>query len=159
MFFDLMTARILANELLQDYTNVMKERVESFAVLQWHYLPHNLVSPMDLKTILNKLITQLSGQHQFLKFHNENIYTYYSIRNLELEYFIQIPVLLKMYDQKFRLYNLQPIHLSLPNQESQWMIAIYKPYIAVYIDSGTYMTLNENWYETLDCQGRNNVYC
>ena len=64
-FLNLMTAAILANELLQDYTNVMKERVESFAVLQRHFLPHNLTSPIDLKTILNKLITQLSGQHQF----------------------------------------------------------------------------------------------
>ena len=39
------------------------------------------------------------------------------------------------------------------------MIAIHKPYITVNIDSGTYMTLNENWYETLKCQRRNNVYC
>ena len=62
-FFDLITAGILANELLQGCTNVMKERVESFAVLQRHYLPHKLVSPIDLKTILNNLITQLSGQH------------------------------------------------------------------------------------------------
>ena len=45
---DLMTAGILANELLQDYTNVMKERIESFAVLQRHYLPQNLISPMDI---------------------------------------------------------------------------------------------------------------
>ena len=43
MFFYLMAAGILANELLQEYTNVMKECVESFAVLQRHYLPHNLV--------------------------------------------------------------------------------------------------------------------
>ena len=56
-----MTTGVLANELLQEYTNVMKERVESFAVLQQHYLPHNLVSPMDFKTILNKLITQLAS--------------------------------------------------------------------------------------------------
>ena len=163
-FFDLMTAGILANELLQEYTNVMKERVEAFAVLQRHYLPHNLVSPIDLKTILNKLVTQLSGQHQFLKLHHENIYTYYSIRHVNLylqedQYFIQIPVLLKMYGQEFRLYSLQPVHLPLPNQENQWMIAIHKPYIAVNSDSGTYMTLNENWYDTLECQGRNNVYC
>ena len=117
-----MTAGILANELPQAYTNVKKERVESFAVLQRHYLPHNLVSPVDLKTILNKLITQLSGQHHFLKLHHENMYTYYSIRNVnfylqEDHYFIQIPVLLKMYDQEFKLYNLRPIHLPLPNQE------------------------------------------
>ena len=39
------------------------------------------------------------------------------------------------------------------------MIAIHKPYIAVNNDSGTYMTLNENWYETLEDQGNNNVYC
>ena len=129
----------------------MKERVDSFAVLQRHYLPHNLVSPMYLKTILNKLITQLSGQHQFLKLHHENSYTYYRIRNVNLylqedQYFIQIPVLLKMYDQEFRLYNLQPNHLPLPNQENQWMIAIiYKPYIAGNIDYVTYMTLNDNW--------------
>ena len=64
-----------------------------------------------------------------------------------------------MYDQEFRLYNLQPVHLPLPNQENQWMVAIHKPYIAVNIDSGTRMTLNENWCETLECQGRNNVYC
>ena len=118
-----MTAGILANELLQDHTNVMKERVESFAVLQRHYLPHQLVSPMDLKIILNKLITQLSDQHQFLKLHNENIYTYYSIRNVnfylqEDQYFIQIPILLKMHDQEFRLYNLHPIHLPLPNKNN-----------------------------------------
>ena len=117
---------------------------------------------MDLKTILNKLITQLSGQHQFLKLYHENIYTYYTIRNVnfylqEDQYFIQIPVLLKMYYQEFRLYNLQPIHLLLPNQENQWMIAIHKPYIAVNIDSGTYMTLNKNWYETLECQETNTV--
>ena len=91
-----MTAGILANELLQDYTNVMKERVESFAVQQRHYLPHQLVSPMDLTTILNKLMTHISGQHQILKLHNENILTYYSIRNVNLylqedQYFIQIP--------------------------------------------------------------------
>ena len=142
IYYYLMTAGILANELLQDYTNVLKERVESFAVLQRHFLSYKLVSPIDLKRILNKLITQLSGQQQFLTLHNENIYTYYSIRNVnlylqEVQYFIQIPVLLKMYDQKFRLYNLQPIHLTLPNQENQWMIAIYKPYIAVNIDSVT----------------------
>ena len=35
-----MKAGILANELLQEYTNVMKERAEAFAVLQRHYLPH-----------------------------------------------------------------------------------------------------------------------
>ena len=64
-----------------------------------------------------------------------------------------------MYDAKFRLYSLQPIHLPLPNQENQWMIAIHKPYIAVNIDSGTYMTLNDNWNETLECQGRNNLNC
>ena len=81
-----MTAGLLANELLQEYNNVMKERVESFAVLQRHYLPHNLVAPMDLKTILNKLITQQSGQHQFLKLHHENIYTYHSIRNVNFFY-------------------------------------------------------------------------
>ena len=59
---------------------------------------------------MNKLITQLSAQHQFSKLYNENIYTYYSIRNVnsylqEDQYLIQIPVLLKMYDQEFRLYN------------------------------------------------------
>ena len=123
---------------------------DEFTVLQRHFLPHKLVSPMDLKTSLNKLITQLSGQHQFLRLHNDNIYIYYSIRNVnfylqEDQYFIHIPVLLKMYDQEFRLYNLQQIHLPLPNQENQWMIAIHKPYIAVNIDSGTYMTLNANW--------------
>ena len=64
-----------------------------------------------------------------------------------------------MYGQEFRLYNLEPMHLPLPNQENQWMIAIHKPYIAVNRHSGTYMTLNENWYETLECQGRNNVHC
>ena len=121
-----MTARLLANELLQEYTNVMKERVESFSVLQRHSLSHNLVSPMDLKTILNKLITQLSGQHQFLKLHHDNIYTYCIIRNVNLylqedQYFIHISVLLKMYDQEFRLYNLQAIHLPLPNQENQYI--------------------------------------
>ena len=110
------------------------------------------------------MITQLSGQHQFLKLHNENIYTYYSIINVNFylqqdQYFIQIPVLLKIYDQEFRLYNLQPIHLPLPNQENHWIIAIHKPYIAVNSDSMTYMTLKEIWYETLECQGRNNVYC
>ena len=43
----LITAGILGNELLQDYTNVMKDWAKSFAVLQRHFLPHNLVSPMD----------------------------------------------------------------------------------------------------------------
>ena len=44
--------------------------------------------------------------------------------------------------KEFIIYNLQLIHLPLPNQENQWMIAIHKPYIAVNIDSGTYVTLN-----------------
>ena len=26
-------------------------------------------------------------------------------------------------------------------------------------DSGTSMKLNENWYTTFECQGRNDVYC
>ena len=63
-FIYLVTAGILANELLQDYTSVMKERVESFAILQRHYLPHSVAN--GLETALNKCITQLSGQHQFL---------------------------------------------------------------------------------------------
>ena len=103
-----MTAGILATELLQEYTNVMKERVQ----------------PSSQLSIING---QLFGQHQFLKLHHANIYTYYSIRNVNLylqedQYFIHIPVLLKIYDQEFRLYKLQPIHLPLPNQANQWMI-------------------------------------
>ena len=62
-------------------------------------------------------------------------------------------VLLKMYDHKFRLYNFTTNSSTITNQENHWMIAIHKPYIAVNIDSGTYTTLNENWYETLECQG------
>ena len=62
-----------------------------------------------------------------------------------------------MYDKEFRLYNLQPIHIPLPSQETQWLTAMHKPYITVNIDSGTYMTLNKNWYKTLEYQGRNNV--
>ena len=59
-----------------------------------------------------------------------------------------------MCGQEFRLYSLQPVHLPLPNQENQWMIAIHKPYIAVNSDSGTYMTLNENWYDTFGMPGK-----
>ena len=55
-----MSAGILTNERLQDSTSVMKECVKSFDILERYYLPHTLVSPMDLKAILNTLITQLS---------------------------------------------------------------------------------------------------
>ena len=64
-----------------------------------------------------------------------------------------------MYDQDFRLYNIQTNHLPLQNFKNKWMVAKHKPYIAVNIDTGPYMTLNDNWYEALECQGQHNVYC
>ena len=49
MFFDLFSAGILANELAQKYTSVIKERLSAFALLQRKYLPPSLVSPTDLQ--------------------------------------------------------------------------------------------------------------
>ena len=48
-----MTTGISASEFLQDYTSVLKEHAKSFSVLQRHYVPHILMSPMDLKTIFH----------------------------------------------------------------------------------------------------------
>ena len=49
--------------------------------------------------------------------------------------------------------------LPLPNQQNKWMKAIHTPFIEVNIDAGTYMTLDSNWYNTLKCEGQNNLYC
>ena len=39
------------------------------------------------------------------------------------------------------------------------MRAIHSPYIAINVDSGTYMILQENWHKALDCFGHHEVYC
>ena len=164
MFFDLFSAGILANELAQEYTSVMKERLTAFALLQRKYLPPSLVSPTDLQLILNKLVTQVAEKHQFLRLYHENIFTYYGMQNINFylqnnSYYVQIPVLFKMYEQEFKLFNLQSIHLPMPRQPGKLMRAIHSDYIAINVDTGTYMILQENWRRTLDCHGHHEVYC
>ena len=65
MYFDLFSAGILANELAQEYTSVIKEKLSAFALLQRKYISPSLVSPTDLQLILNKLVTQVAEKHQF----------------------------------------------------------------------------------------------
>ena len=64
-----------------------------------------------------------------------------------------------MYEQEFKLYHLQSKHLSMPHQPDKIMRAIHSPYIAINVDSGTYMIFQENWHKALDCFGHHEVYC
>ena len=72
-------------------------------------------------------------------------------------YYVQIPVLFKMYKHKFKLFNLQSIHLPMPRQPDKLMRAIHSEYIAINVDSGTYMILQENWPRALNCYGHHDV--
>ena len=74
-------------------------------------------------------------------------------------YYMHIPVLFKLYEHEFKLFNLQSIHLPMPRQRDKLMRTIHSDYIAINIDSGTYMILKENWRRALDCYGRHEVYC
>ena len=56
-------------------------------------------------------------------------------------YYVQIPVLFKMYEQEFKLFNLQSIHLPMPRQPDKLMRAIHSDYIAINVDTGTYIHL------------------
>ena len=164
MLFELMAAGVLANQLFDEYSEVVQGHMQAFAVLSRHYLPPSLLAPQDLQTIVNKLITQIQEQHPFLRLQHENIYTYYSMDNVNSflhdgDYFLEIPVLLKMYDQQFHLYSLETIHLPLPNQPNKMMKLLHKSHVAVNLDSGTYMTLDDDWKRKLHCTGRHNIYC
>ena len=74
-------------------------------------------------------------------------------------HYMEIPVLLKLYDQRFNVYSLQPFHLPLPNQAGKFLRVMHKPYIAVNKNAGTFVTLEEEWMKTLSCRGRHNIYC
>ena len=82
MFCFFTQCRKIANELLQEYTIAMNERVKSFGLLQRGYLPSSLVSPSDLQSILNKLVTQLSSKHTFLRLYHDNIDAYYGNKDV-----------------------------------------------------------------------------
>ena len=72
---------------------------------------------------------------------------------------VEIPVLLRLYDQEFKLYNLQPVHLELPNQQDMVMKILHQPNIAINQDAGTYVILQENWKKAMECKGKYKVYC
>ena len=74
-------------------------------------------------------------------------------------YYMEIPVLLKLYDQRLNVYSLQPFHLPIPNQPGKKLMVIHKPYIAVNKNAGTFVTLEEEWMRTLSCRGTHNIYC
>ena len=59
--------------------------------------------------------------------------------NLDLQnnsYYVHIPVLFKMYEQEYKLFNLQSIHLPMPIQPDKLMRDIHSEYIAINVDQG-----------------------
>ena len=47
----------------------------------------------------------------------------------------------------------------MPIQPDKLMRAIHSDYIAINVDPGIYMILQENWRRALDCYGHHEVYC
>ena len=164
MIFDMVTAGIFTNQLLQEYSGIVNDQIQAFALLTRHYLPPSMISPQDLKVILEKLVIQLTSRYQFLSLQYEHIQMYYAMNNIDLvvennHYYIQIPVLLKMFEQQFQLYELQPFYLPLPNQNDKLMKVIHQPFVAVNQQAGTFLTLKHNWRKQLNCVGKHTVFC
>ena len=164
MFFDLMQAGVLTNNLLDIYSTLLQERVESLALLSRHYLPPSLLQPTELEDILNKLENQLRFNHHNLRFQHDSVFKYYSTNNVYSfvendNYYLQIPVLLKIYDQEFKLYSLEPFHLTVPNQPQSLIKVMHKPFIAVNKHAGTFMTLGYQWIDEFRCKGHQDIYC
>ena len=164
MLFDLVNAGILANEVLQNYAKTVHGRVKAFALLNRHYLSPTLLSPLDLQDILDKLVKHVSNEHPFLSLFYDNIYTYYGLQNINFysednNLYLQIPVLLKLHHQEFKLFSLTALDLPMPNQRSHLMRAVHSSYIAVNIDAETFVTLNDDWKVKLQCDGFTNIYC
>ena len=164
MLFDLISAGLITNEILQEYSNVVKDQMHAINLLNRRFLPPTLITPQDLRVILSKMVQSLENTYPFIRLTYDNIYTYYSINNVhsfvkDNNYYIEIPVLLKMYDQEFTLYNLQNVHIPMPNQPDYLMTLKHSPMIAVNKDSGTYVTLNKDWRSELDCVGYQDIYC
>ena len=164
MIFDLVTAGIFTNQLLQEYSEIVSEHVHAFSMLDRHYLPPSMISPQDLQIILNNLVTQLTTRYQFLSLQYEDIQTYYTLNNVNVvvqdgNYYIQIPVLFKMIEQVFEIYELRPFYLPLPNQAGKLMKVIHEPFVAINQQAGTFMTLKHNWRKQLKCVGKYTVYC
>ena len=55
-----------------------------------------------------------------------------------------------MYEQEFKAFNRQTIQLSKPRQLDKLIRATHSYYIAINVDSCTYMILPENWCRALD---------
>ncbi len=164
MFFDLMTAGILTNELLQEVNSIVNDRVHAFSLLRKHYLPPTLISPMDLKILLDKMVAEITETHQFLTLKNDNIYEYYGMNNVysyveEDNLYVQIPVLLKMYHQEFQVFKLQPFPIPMLNQPDKLMQFAHKPFVAINKEEGTFFTMSKTWRQDLQCKGEYNVYC
>ena len=164
MVFDMATAGIFTNQLLQEYSGIVNDQVQAFALLNRHYLPPSMISPQDLQAILDKLVIQLTSQYQFLSLQYEHVQMYYAMNNIDMvvknnHYYLQIPVLLKMFEQDFKLYELRPFYLPLPNQDNKLMRVLHKPFVAVNQQAGTFFTLKHNWRKQLNCVGKHVVYC
>ena len=164
MLFDLVTAGLLTNELLQEYSGVVKTQMRAFHLLNRNYLPTDILNPKDLKDILDLLVDKLAVNYPFLRVEQESIDKYYSLDNVHAyvddnKYYVQIPVLLKLYNHEFKLYELQSFNLPIPNQVTMVMKVLHEPYIAVNVAAGTFLTLKGDWRQDLQCIGKTHIYC
>ena len=71
MFYDLMSAGVLTNELLHEYSEMVNAQMRAFHLLNRNYLPTDIMNPNDLKKILARLVEVLTVKYPFLRLENE----------------------------------------------------------------------------------------
>ena len=88
MLFQLMVAEVLANQLFDEYSEVVHEHVPAFAVLSRHSLPPTLLAPQDLHTTVNQVIDYNMTIFIFIiawtmLIHSSKLHYIFSISNLK----------------------------------------------------------------------------
>ena len=61
MLFDLITAGLLTNELLREYSHIVTDQMRAINLLYRHFLPPTLLAPQDLQVILSKMVQSLEN--------------------------------------------------------------------------------------------------
>ena len=153
---------IVQNQFLARYSHVIEQRQHALSILARGYLPPQLISPKELNNIIYQVEAELSSEHPRMTITHDSVYEYYALRNIvsfikHNNVFIKIPVIISMFDQNFRLYELVSFPMPVQKLESQAMIVRHEQMIAINEITKTYFSVRK--IDLQRCMGSDVLTC
>ena len=152
---------MITNQFLSMLNDELEMREQSLALLSRHYLPVELVKPVDLQGLLRKFEDMLSVEHPSLQLVHKTIYDYYSVKNvhsviLNETFYVRIPLLLNFENQDFTVFSINAFYLPLPANDAAMKIQ-HNPLIAINKQSRTYFLPTVS--DLQNCAGNKKLIC